>query len=47
MQMQNCSRSEASILVKKASPYINQPITSIGQTLLMVASSVGSYYIVQ
>ena len=45
MQMPNCTPAEALNFIGKALPFLNQPITPTGQTLLMVASSVGSYYI--
>ena len=47
MQMPNCSPQEAAEFIKAATPYLNLPITPIGQTLLMVATSVGSYWIVR
>ena len=45
--MPNCSPAEASAFMKYAYPFLNSPITPIGQTLLMIASSVGSYFLVR
>lgn len=45
MQMSNCTPAEAVNFIGKALPYLNHAITPSGQTLLMVAASVGSYYI--
>lgn len=47
MQMPNCSQEEASNFIKTALPLLNTTITPTGQTLLMIASSVGSYFIVR
>ena len=47
MQMPNCSPQEASQFIKIAIPFLNTNITPTGQTLLMIASSVGSYFIVR
>lgn len=45
MQMPNCNPAEALNFISRALPFLSHPITPTGQTLLMVASSVGSYYI--
>ena len=47
MQMPNCSKEEAVNFVQAALPYLNTTITPTNQTLLMIASSVGSYFIVK
>ena len=47
MQMPNCSPQEASQFIKIAIPFLNTNITPTGQTLLMIASSGGSYFIVR
>lgn len=47
MQMSNCTPAEAVNFIGKALPFLNDTITPTGQTLLMVAASVGSYYIAQ
>ena len=45
MQMPNCTPAEAVTFIGKALPLLHDPITPTGQTLLMVASSIGSYHI--
>lgn len=47
MQMPNCSEEEAMLFSGKAAQYLNERITPTGQTVLMIASSVGSYHLVR
>jgi ankyrin repeat protein len=46
MQMNQCNQHEADSFLSKCSQYVNHPLTESGQTLLMVACSIGSLPIV-
>ena len=45
--MTQCNINQANEFVSKCQPYINCSLTQTGQTLLMIACSIGSYPIVQ
>lgn len=47
MRLSNCTPEDAVNFIKNAESCLHEPITTTGQTIMMVASSVGAYYVVR
>lgn len=47
MKLSNCTPNDAVNFIKSAEDILFEPITPTGQDILMVASSVGSYFVVR
>lgn len=47
MQMGKCNQQQAYQFVTESIDFINTPLTDSGQTMLMIASSISCFYIVQ
>ena len=45
MKLSNCTPQEAVDYMSIASPYVHESLTPQNQNLLMVASSIGAYYV--
>ena len=47
MQMAKCTKQEAQIFVAESANYVNTTLTDSGQTMLMIASSISCFNIVE
>ncbi len=47
MKTSNLNPAEAHSYVKSVEAFLHQPITPTGQNILIVASTVGAYYVVK
>ena len=47
MKLSNCTPVDAVNFIKSAEDILFEPITPTGQDILMVASSVGAYFVVR
>lgn len=47
MQMSNCTPQDAVDYINQVSNYLSHALTPQNQNILMIASSIGAYYIVQ